>query len=83
MRSAVARASWPLAVPSIGLTKMGRAKTKKVSQCARKEFVFQVKKLLPGQQTAFSFHDDRLLQIFAKVKFDDDASAQADFCSEP
>jgi hypothetical protein len=55
MRSAVALAGGPLAVPPVGLTKMGRAETEKISQDAGILF-FQGKEFLARSQAAFHFH---------------------------
>jgi hypothetical protein len=46
MRSAVAGVGWPLDVPSIDLTKMGRAETERITQDAGIRF-FQRKKFFP------------------------------------
>ena len=58
-RSAVVRAGWPLAVPSAGLTKMGRAETEKISQDAGILF-FQRKEFFARSQAAFHFHGTSL-----------------------
>jgi len=55
MRSAVARAGWLLAVLSVGLTKMGRAETEKISQDAGILF-FQREEFFACSQAAFHFH---------------------------
>jgi hypothetical protein len=71
MSGAVARAGWPLAVPSVGLTKMGRTKTEKISHDAGILF-FQRKEFFARSQAAFHFHGASLAYSPVKFKADVD-----------
>jgi hypothetical protein len=59
VRSAVARAGWPTAIPLAGLTKMGRAETEEISQHAG-ILCLQRKEFFPRSQAAFHFHGTSL-----------------------
>ena len=74
MRSAVARTGWPLAVPSVGLTKIGRAEIEKISQDAGILF-FQRKEFFPRSQPAFHFHGISLPYSPDRFKADVDGFA--------
>ena len=53
----------PVAVLAVGLAKVRRAETEKISQPAMKVFIFQRQEFFSGSQVAFHFHGVSVLHF--------------------